>query len=339
MGRIIRTLVGELVTLLHSKAVSPTNNMSESPPSSWIAQKKGFLILVLLVLVGGGVFNYWLPQRDLRARVQSWENFNTTQQELRSAESVTDFHALLQKNRQDSRSFPWTVTLLASHAASTGNTEALEMLHGEIQTLAASKALSGINIQRDGISTPLLEAVESILAGEKDGRSFAPAQSETGSGTIEITLTGLDKTVYKLSFSLYDEPTAAFSAIRAAKKASLWEQAEVSTLGTQALQLALVGDSLQDPIPLERHWGHFHGKGILCLKSATRVGGSGSEQDPGILMVLNQDAFHFDGRTTVLGVLNAGQADLDSLFALGADPDSGLLAGGVQVTNLNFVNP
>ena len=105
---------------------------------------------MLALLLGGGVVNYWLPKMATDKRTGAWKKFTEAQQNVREAQSVADYHALLQKNRDNAQIFPWIVAMLANHAASTENTEAMDMLHGELASLSTNNALSGINLQKNG---------------------------------------------------------------------------------------------------------------------------------------------------------------------------------------------
>ncbi len=296
---------------------------------SWMEKNRNFLFLLLAVLLGGGLVNYWIPYQKMQSQKASWEIYTQAVQDARAAETASDYSAILQAAQDDSRVFPWVVVLLANQAASQGHSEALFLLQGEL----SYAHLAGIRIQADGAPTDLLQAVKGIVSSELQAADITPAVDPATEATLTIALTDDAERVYSLSFAVYSSAPKAMAAI--AEASGAWAGGTVKPMGQQGIELSLPAGAATSTVSLERALGAFHSAGALCLKPAPTS--TTGEQDAGVLAILTQDSYTLDGRSTVLGTLNAGQEDLEALAALEPDPENpGQLLGGPRITAITW---
>jgi hypothetical protein len=295
--------------------------------NSWMKKNRTFLLLLLTVLLGGGLVNYWIPYQRLQSQKASWEIYTQAQQDVRAAETASDYTAILNAAQDDSRVYPWVVTLLANNAAGQGHSDALALLQGALKT----EQLIGIHIQEDGTSANLLQTVAGVISSELEAKDITPGVDQETSTTVKITLTDDAERVYMISFSVYSTCPRATTALLNA--AGQWAGGAAKTMGAQGVELSLPEGTSAESIPLERSFGAFHSAGALCLKPVPTS--TTGEQDAGVLAILTQDSYTLDGRSTVLGMLKTGQEDLDALAALEPDPENpGQLLGNPKITEI-----
>ena len=163
------------------------------------------------------------------------------------------------------------------------------------------------------------------LMGEQGGGELKiPENQDPEGATVSIQVQvgeGPDAQVVDLPFKLFESsaPTGT-SALLAKTEGGDLDDAEILQMGPFALRILLPNSKDAEALPLERSFGCFHSAGTL----GTLVDPSGarSRQKGGELLIHLEDAYSYDGRTTVLGRI-ADPAALDILREIAGSVASG----------------
>jgi len=290
-----------------------TTHTTEIPGGSlteWFNKNRMTLVVFAAVILGLGLYNRFVPQMQRDARMASWEAL----MELRSS-GLTAFEAdqlpeTLSRAKLDTTTFPWLAAMAAHSALQTQDTDAYAILLPELNALSESHA--GISVNGENLFA--------LLSSRMGDSAPNAAANATPSGTkIGITLTDSAGDTYALSYGLYEAvaPAACAQLLGAIETGALMDR-ELSPAGANTFKAGGLGEADAEPLPLERQFGWFHEVGTLATTPDFKAGGgmqSGSE-----FLLLFENAYHQDGRSSVFGKL----LNSDILERLGNRPEGSL---------------
>jgi len=298
----------------------------ENPMLVWLHQNRLFLVLIVVALLLGALLKEWIPNRVRAARLASWDHYRTMGLNSLSAFEAKNLPATLDDLRDDDRIFPWVVLNATQIAFQAGDREALTILQGELEKLAERKDLADARLPENGQGVPILQEVLDKVKAELAGPASRFADPPPSGKKVKIALKSSSGETYELTFGLYPEaaPQACARFLKAVEAGTLVGQ-EAGLAGLYRLKFGGMAGKTEDgqeppPLPLEKKWGYFHEAGVLATleKPATTDG----EQEPDGFALVRQEAFGWDGRTSVFGKLVDGQVALDEIQQLPSDPNN-----------------
>ena len=289
---------------------------SHDPVTGWLRENRGFLVLLILAVVGGGLLQYYLPKLRTEGRAESWDLYGTATQSFFGELTPETLQSSLDQARDDDRVFPWVVLRASQAALASGDPEVLAILRPELSALEESGSLAGIMV-----ATP--EGPQEIVPYVRE-RVSQPATAtadldfslpEPDGASIKLILTNAETDTYEIVVGLYanaaPETTARF--LEAAEEGRLTQAAGSRGVGSTLRFTGLRPEGVdpeEDELPLEVAWGYFHAAGVL---TTARKPGAGSGQDGDAFEILLDEAFHLDGSSTVFGKILEGAEALEEL--------------------------
>ena len=285
----------------------------DDPVKDWLQANKRFLFALVLGFFAIIGYREYLPKWQASGLTKSWDLYHSIRSGPPASFQGTALEETLARSRKDSRVHPWILLRAAGEALAGGDQDSIEIVSSELTSL---KSLGGFpNVSFAPGEGSLWDLALTALAGEQVGGELkTPNHQDPEGATLSIQVQvgeGDDSNVFDLDFKLFEDaaPTGTSSLLAKAERGD-WNDAQILEMGPFALRILLPGSKGAEPLPLERSFGCFHSAGTL----GTLVDPSGarSHQKGGELLIHLEDAYSYDGRTTVLGRI-ADPASLDIL--------------------------
>jgi hypothetical protein len=269
---------------------------TEAPGSlltDWFQKNRMTLVVFAAVILGLGLYNRFVPQMQRDARMASWEALMELRTSGAEAFEAAQLPETLSRAKLDATTYPWFAAM-AAHASLQGqDSEAYAILKPELTALSQSHP--GIKVNGENLF--------GLLASRMSSSNLSAASNPEPSGQkVTLTLTASDGASYALSYGLYASvaPAASAQLLSMIEAGSLID-VELAPAGAATFKASSAIEGEPTSIPLERQFGWFHEAGSLSTSPDFTVGGgaqSGTE-----LLLLFEDAFHQDGRSTVFAKL------------------------------------
>ncbi|MFQ5749469.1 MAG: peptidylprolyl isomerase [Planctomycetota bacterium] len=295
----------------------------ENPMLVWLHQNRLFLVLIVVALLLGALLKEWIPNRQRAARLASWDHYRNMGLNSLSAFQGKNLPGTLDDLREDARIYPWVVLNATQIAFQAGDREALTLLKGELGKLVEGQELADARLPENGqgvsILQEVLDKVDAELAAQGTRFADPPPQGKK----IKIILKSDGGETYELTFGLYSEaaPTACARFLKAIEAGTLiGKEAGLAGLYRLKFDGMDAGEEEPGPLPLEKKWGFFHEAGVLA--TLEKPGTAEGEQEADEFALVRQEAYGWDGRTTVFGKLVDGQVAMDEIQQLPSDPNN-----------------
>ena len=288
----------------------------EDPLKDWFQANKRFLIALSLGFLAIIGYRQVFPQLKASGVAKSWDLYHTLRSAPPEAFEATGLEETLAQSRGDDRIHPWIALRAASTAAASGDQGAIETAIAELSSIKGLTDKLGVSL--GGENGNLWDNAADALQKEAAAGAVIAQGVQPNGATLALEVQigeGEDLETLKISFKLFqDEAPAGTEALIRGAGSGRWVGAEVATLGPSALRMVMPAEpSDPETLPLERAFGCFHSAGTLG--TVVEPGAARNNQKGGELLIHLEDAFSYDGRTSVLGKIT-DKAALDNLRQL-----------------------